>query len=210
MNLFFRLAVCCLKGYFRLFYRVRVYGRENIPQGRAIIAPNHASFLDPPLLGAIWPEEIHFLARASLFNSTPLKFLLSCLNTHPVQGSVQDLNSLKLICQLLNSDQKIVIFPEGVRSDTGQLQSVKAGVMMLALRTKSPLIPVYLHGTFEAWPRQKRWPTAGHPLTIVIGQPIDIEPYCHLGKKEGQRLLAEKLQASLETLRQRALYHSKN
>lgn len=202
MNIFYRLAVYFLRGYFSLFYRYRVYGIESIPSGAAIIAPNHHSFLDPPLLAALWPErEIHFLARTSLFSYFPLGVLLRNLNTHPVEGTAQDIASIKLVYKLLSNKQKVVIFPEGIRSTDGNLQPIKMGVAMLALKARCPIIPVYIKGTFESWPRGQAWPSIGRTLEIAIGQPLDIEAYQRLEKKQAQKALTERLRIALENLK---------
>ena len=68
----------------RCFYRHKVYGKEHIAAGGAMIASNHCSFLDPPLVGISCPDEIHFLARDTLFNYAPFAWLLRQLNSHPV------------------------------------------------------------------------------------------------------------------------------
>ena len=93
MNFFYRITRLVLKGYFRVFYRLSILGLENLCQGKAIIAPNHASFLDPPLLAVSCPGEVHFLARASLFKKKILGFILSHLNSHPVRGTAQDIDN---------------------------------------------------------------------------------------------------------------------
>jgi 1-acyl-sn-glycerol-3-phosphate acyltransferase len=156
MKWFYWFTILILKGFFSLFYRLSVYGIDNPYHGKAIIAPNHASFFDPPLIGATWPEEVHFLARASLFRSWILRVIIKNLNAHPVHGTAQDIESFRLICQLLSEGNKVVIFPEGERTVTGSLMPIKSGTAMLALRMQCPIIPVYLKGTYEAWPRHKR------------------------------------------------------
>lgn len=201
MKWFYRTTVTCLKGFFRLFYRFSVYGVDFPYHGKAIIAPNHASFLDPPLISAAWPEDIHFLARASLFRFRCWKTILTHLNAHPVHGTVQDIESMRLICHLLSVGEKVVIFPEGERSSTGKLQTIKSGVSMLALRMQCPIIPVYIEGTFEAWPKHQRWPKFGSPITCVFGSPIFPPSLSNMTKKQAQELLTEQVQQQLEKLR---------
>src|SRR5262245_16978279 len=113
MSLFYRMSRWSLKQYFRLFHNLTVIGIEKPCHGRAILAPNHASYLDPPLVSVAWPEEVHFLARASLFNNGFLNWLFTKLNAHPVEANGHDIDSLRLICKLLEQDKKVVIFPEG-------------------------------------------------------------------------------------------------
>jgi 1-acyl-sn-glycerol-3-phosphate acyltransferase len=201
MKFFYRITTIFLRGFFRLFYRFSIYGAEGPFQGKAILAPNHASFLDPPLIGATWPEEVHFLARASLFRNKLWGSILSYLNAHPVHGTTQDIESFRLICRLLSEGKKVVIFPEGERSATGELQSMKSGIAMLALRMQCPIIPVYLGGTFEAWPKHSRWPKFGSSITCVFGKPILPQVSGEMNKKQMQEMITQKVQTELEMLR---------
>ena len=201
MKLFYRTISSLLRAYFRLFYRCSVFGTDSIYHGKAILAPNHASFFDPPLIGAAWPEEVHYLARASLFKNKIWGWVLTKLNAHPVQGNAQDIESFRLICQLLDEGDKVVIFPEGERSATGELQSIKSGIAMLAMRTQSPIIPVYISGTFDAWPRHQNLPKLGTSISCVFGKPIWPIKNKEENKKQSQELLTQNIQSSLENLR---------
>jgi 1-acyl-sn-glycerol-3-phosphate acyltransferase len=201
MKLFYNISAHLLRTYFRLFYRFSIYGIESPYKGKAILAPNHASFLDPPLIGAAWPEEVHFLARATLFRNRIWGWILSHLNAHPIQGTAQDIESFRLICQLLQEGKKIVVFPEGERSATGELQSIKSGIAMLALRMQCPIIPVYISGTFEAWPKHSRWPKLGSSIICVFGQPIFPNILAAKNKKQMQEMITQQVQKKLEQLR---------
>lgn len=201
MKLFYRITILFLRGFFRLFYRFSVYGTTSTFPGKAILAPNHASFLDPPIIGAAWPEEIHFLARATLFRHKVWGTLISCLNAHPVHGTAQDIESFRLICQLLSEGKKVVIFPEGERSANGQLQTIKSGIAMLALRMQCPIIPVYIHGTFEAWPKHSRRPKFGSSIACVFGSPILPPSSIGMTKKQMQETMTQQVQKELEELR---------
>jgi 1-acyl-sn-glycerol-3-phosphate acyltransferase len=201
MEAFYWFVRSGLKLFFSSFYRFRVFGTDHVYKGGAILAPNHTSYFDPPLISVAWPEEIHYLARATLFHSKPFSWLLRKLHAHPVHGSAQDLHSFKIICKLLEENKQVVIFPEGLRSEDGQLQPIKPGVAMLALRTRCPIIPIYIQGAFEAWPIHQKWPRFGSSITCVIGEPIFPGLYSSLDKKQAQEALSLKLQDSLEKLR---------
>jgi 1-acyl-sn-glycerol-3-phosphate acyltransferase len=144
---------------------------------------------------------VHFLARANLFRYWGWRQLLSHLNAHPVHGNAQDIESFRLICQLLSEGKKVVIFPEGERSATGKLQTIKSGVAMLALRMQCPIIPVYISGTFEAWSRHQRWPKFGSSIACVFGEPIF--PYfpAEMNKKQKQDLLTQQVKEKLDELK---------
>lgn len=201
MKLFYRITSFSLRIFFRLFYRLSIYGAEDPYQGKAILAPNHASFLDPPVIGASWAEEVHFLARASLFRFRGWGYLLSSLNAHPIHRTGQDIESFRLICQLLNEGKKVVIFPEGERTTTGELQPIKSGVAMLAMRAQCPIIPIYISGTFKAWPKHRRWLKFGSHIACVFGKPIFPQLSPDMNKKQVQEALSEQLQRELEELR---------
>lgn len=205
MNRWYRLTVFGLRGLFRLFYRFHVeQACQSYPQA-AIIAPNHASFLDPPIIAAACKEEVHFLARSSLFRKKRWAFVLKRLNAHPVDGSLQDLASLRSVLELLRSQKKVVLFPEGGRTETGDLQSLKMGVAMLSLRAGVPIIPVFIQGTFEAWPRHSFWPRWGKTICCFFGEPIFPPPITkHMQRKDTQLMLLKKMEDSLKQLQKRA------
>lgn len=200
MKTFYWLSRSLTKLIFQLAYGHKAYGVNHIPPGRAIIAPNHASFLDPPLIAASWPEEISFLARKSLFSSTILNFIITRLNAYPVTGTAQDLGSIKLICQLLNEDKKVVIFPEGIRTFDGTFGDIKSGIVMLAQRCHAPIIPVYIHGSYDVWDRSRKFPKITGKTACVIGSPIYCEEYKQLDKKRAQEAIATKVKESLLSL----------
>lgn len=201
MSVIYRWSRNCFKGFAKLLYKHRVFGVEHLPEGPAIIAPNHASFWDPPLVAASAPGEITFLARATLFDNPVLGLYIRRLNAYPVQGNAQDLSSIKLICRLLQEGKQVVIFPEGNRSRDGSLGSFKAGISMLALRSRCPIIPVYLHGTYRVWNRQRRLPRLCGRTACVFGTPIPWEPYDQMPKKEGQEAMAQAVREAIIRLR---------
>jgi 1-acyl-sn-glycerol-3-phosphate acyltransferase len=200
MKLFYKCIRHSVKSIFSVLYRHKIYGQEYLPQGRALIAPNHASFYDPPIIAISCPEEIAFLARKSLFSKTLGPFIRK-LNAYPVTGTPQDLNSFKLVCWLLNENKKVVIFPEGLRTHTGELGQIKAGIGMLAMRCHSPIIPAYIHGTYNVWNRKRSFPKIFGKTACVFGSPILWENFNHLGKKESQEAIAEHLKNAIQNLK---------
>lgn len=201
MKPFYWLVRNFTKCFLMVFYRHRVYGIEHIIKGRAILAPNHASFLDPPLVAASWPQEASFLARKSLFSIPIIGSAIRRLNSYPVAGTAQDLGSIKLICHLLEENSQVIIFPEGNRTFDGQFGPIKSGIGMLALRCHSPIVPIYIHGSFDAWNRTRKFPKLLGKTACVIGSPIDWQPFSHLDKKAAQEAIAIKVKESLESLK---------
>lgn len=186
--------------YFVFFYRHQVYGKENLPEGATIIAPNHASFLDPPLVGISFDEEVSFLARGSLFKHTLFKKIISSLNSYPINGSTNDLSSLKLVIQLLQNKKKIVIFPEGKRSQNGQFLPIKPGVSLLMSKCHCPIVPVYIHGSYHIWPSRQKFPKLFGKTACVFGKPIVWKDYQNLPKKKAHDKISEAIQKSLKML----------
>lgn len=202
MNLFYWCTLYVVKAFFFLFYRHRVFGLQNVPKGAAILAPNHVSYYDPPIVAISIPEEISFLARDTLFDSWILGPIMRWLNTYPVSGSASDLGSFKTICKLLNEGKKVVIFPEGERSWEGRLNPLQQGVAMLAFRCNCPIIPVYIKGAYEAFPRGKV-PKLWGRTSCAFGEPLYPATYADLDKKSAQSAMTQDLEKALQDLQLR-------
>ncbi len=198
--MFYRFVKNLFYILFRLFYKHKVYGLEHVKEGAALIASNHASFLDPPLIAASMPGEIAYLARHTLFNNFLFGFIIRNLNAHPITGTAQDISSIKLICGLLKDNQKVLVFPEGERSADGVLAPFKAGIGMLALRNNCSIIPVYIHGSYEIWKRSHKYPKLAGQSACVFGSSIPIDEYKDKPKKEAQEAIASRIRDSLNNL----------
>jgi 1-acyl-sn-glycerol-3-phosphate acyltransferase len=184
----------------RIFYLHKVYGKEHLRPGGAMIASNHSSFLDPPLVGSSCPEKIHFLARDTLFHFAPLGWLLPQLNTHPVHRGKGNLDTLKMTMELVRGGKKVVIFPEGKRSSDGTLQPGQLGIGMLVQRTGCRIQPVYTHGTFEVWNNQRKFPKLFGRTACVFGSPIEYSE-SQLDKKEAQAEIVNTIMEKISALR---------
>lgn len=196
MSLFYKVSRSFLKGFFWAFYGHKVYLPKGIcyPKG-VIIAANHASFFDPPLISVSWPEPIHFLARKTLFDVPLLSPIIRGLNAHPL-ASGSELSAFKAACRLLQEGKNILIFPEGTRSAEGAIAPFKSGASLLALKAKVPIVPAYIHGSFKAWPRHNKLPLPfGYQTACVFGEPIFAEAL-------GQEELTKKLEAAVRELKE--------
>lgn len=186
---------------FKAFYRHHVYGLEHFTKSAAIFAPNHTSYLDPPIIAISWPGEIHFLARESLFKPFLFGSVIRALNSHPVSGDVSDVSVFKTIIEILKSKKQIVLFPEGKRSSEDALGKIKPGIGMFVMRSNAVIIPTYIHGAYEVWNRMRKLPKFFGKTACVFGSSIKWEPFSHLSKKEAHLAIAEKLTESMEALR---------
>jgi 1-acyl-sn-glycerol-3-phosphate acyltransferase len=152
-------------------FSYRAFGRENIIEdGPAIMAANHQSYLDPPLVGITCREELYFLARKTLFEKKLLGPLISRVNALPVDLSRGDLTAVRTIINLLKDGHRTVIFPEGTRSLDGNIQPARPGIGMIIAKTLVPVVPMRIFGSFQAWPKGGK--IAPHPVTVVVGKPI--------------------------------------
>jgi len=187
--------------YFTLFFRLKVYGREHFRPGAAIIAANHASNLDPPVVSISCPQEVHFLAKESLFRKPILGFLIRHLNSHPVSRDAADVQTFKLIISLLQQGQKVILFPEGKRTPDGELQPIERGLSFLAIKAHCSIQPVYLQGTFAAWPKGRRFPKFFGKITCVFGSPIRWDEFEGLDKKVAEKKINDRMSDSLRALK---------
>jgi len=159
----------------KMLFRLRVTGQEHLPRrGAFILASNHVSYLDPVILGAASPRTLRFMARADLFRNPLFALLIRGLNAFSVKRDEQDPASIRLALHHLRRGEVVVVFPEGGRSKSGDLEKGRPGIGLLAAHAKVPVIPVYLSGTDKALPRQARFIRC-HPVRAHFGAPLFFE-----------------------------------
>jgi 1-acyl-sn-glycerol-3-phosphate acyltransferase len=171
MTPIYRLGYTISKVVAKLGFRLRTYGRENlIEDGPAILASNHASYLDPPLVGVSCRKDVYFLARKSLFERPVIGPLIAQLNTVPVDRDRGDIGAVRALIKLLKSGNRVLVFPEGTRSKDGNLQPARAGVGLLIAKSLAPVVPVRVFGSYAALPRSGGIRFVR--ITVVIGKPL--------------------------------------
>ncbi len=200
VNFLYRFVLLCFWSFMKFFYRSRVYGLENWIGGKAIIASNHISYIDPPLVAVSSPDPIHFVAKEDLFKSLFGKFI-SALNAHPIKPEASNIQVMKMLCSFLNRNQKILIFPEGGRSFDNELQPLQKGMALISSRTQAPIIPTYLTGAYEIWKRGQKRPKIFGKVACVFGKPIYWEEFASMEKKEAMAALTKRVYQSLKELR---------
>lgn len=177
MKLFYKIIHRLVRWIMKIFFGMKVTGEANVPRdGRIIIASNHISGFDPPAVGVATDRELHFLAKKELFAIPLLGAVIRRLNAYPVDRGAGDIKALKTFISLLNQNNAIILFPEGTRSRDGELGKAKEGVGMLAMRTKSDIIPVYISGTRKIRRAILRKPR----VQIKFGHRIYLEKYSQL------------------------------
>jgi len=175
MNLSYRLGWLFFRAVYATYFRWRVFNPERVPlTGPVILASNHASFLDPPLVGAGLKRGINYLARESLFRFPGVGALLRSWNSVPVDRDGGGAAGLKAILERLLAGGGIILFPEGTRTRDGQLQPARSGIGLVVIKSGAPVVPVRVFGTYEAYGRHIKFP---RPRRIIVkyGQPMQFE-----------------------------------
>lgn len=175
MNLSYRIGWIFFRTIYATYFRWRVFGAEQVPlTGGVILASNHASYLDPPLVGSALNRGINYLARESLFRFPGIGALLRSWSAVPVDRDGGGAKGLKTILDRLLAGGGIILFPEGTRTRDGQLQPARSGIGLTVIKSTAPVVPVRVFGTYEAYGRQHRFPRP-HRVGVVFGTPMHFE-----------------------------------
>jgi 1-acyl-sn-glycerol-3-phosphate acyltransferase len=211
MNLSYRIGWILFRAAYAACFRWRVFGAENVPlTGGVILASNHASFLDPPLVGAGLKREINYLARESLFRFPGIGALLRSWNSVPVDREGGGARGLKAILGRLLAGGAIILFPEGTRTKDGKLQPARSGIGLTVIKSAAPVVPVRVFGTFEAYGRHIKFP---RPRRVMVkyGRPLDFATLRAEAKvcdkprlKEIYQQVADEIMAAIAKLEPRA------
>jgi 1-acyl-sn-glycerol-3-phosphate acyltransferase len=165
---FYRFTQIFITRLFKLLFGLRIEGRINVPEkGAFILASNHQSWFDPPIIGSACPREICFAAKKELFKTPILGTLVRYYNSIPVNRSGFDRAALKSLGQALENERGIIIFPEGTRYLDGKLHSPKAGVGMMAVNFDVPIVPIYISGTIKIRRQLLR-----RSVRVIFGSPF--------------------------------------
>ncbi len=155
-----------------LAYELNVQGHKNVPQtGGVLLLANHQSNLDPPIVGVRMLRPCCFLAKSELFENRFFSWFIRSFNAFPVRQGKGDVGAMKQSIRLLESGHALMMFPEGRRTKDGQLQRLEPGVGLIVRKTKVPVVPVALDGTFQAWPIGASAPRTGR-VRVRFGKPI--------------------------------------
>ena len=182
-------------------FRGEVVGLDNVPrQGPFLMASNHCSHLDPPLLGSQLRHQIHFFARKTLWKPGFPAWWLDAVETIPVDRDGADVGAMKRTIAALGNGGVVIVFPEGTRSMDGQLQTAKAGVGMIACKAGVPVVPARIFGSFDAFGRDDKVPRP-HPVSYVIGRPLAPADYDDpAAGKQRYQLASERIMAAIGAL----------
>src|SRR5437868_12956573 len=192
MNPVYFLGWCGFRVMYAVYFRWRVFNPERVPRvGPVILASNHASYLDPMLVGAALPRGINYLAREDMFDLPVIGWILHRWQAVPVNREGGGAKGLRAILDRLLAGGAIILFPEGTRSADGNLQPARSGIGLTVIKSSAPVVPVRVFGTFEAFSRRMRFPKFRRHVAVKYGKPMYFE-----------RLRAEAKECPKERLKQ--------
>lgn len=172
---------------FKILYRCEWHGVENVPmEGGVIIAPNHASVLDPPIVGCVVPRMIKYLAKEELFRVPGVKDILNYSYSIPIDRGGYTKGTMKKIIEGLRDGWGLMFFPEGTRTRTGKIGEPKKGAGMVAVMADVPVVPCWIDGTYKAIPFISK-------VRVYFLPPFNPRDINADGKKEKYLLVSEKI-----------------
>lgn len=181
---------------FHIIYKITITGKENIPtaKGGYIIASNHVSNLDPPMVGIVFKGKYTFMAKDELFHVNPLfTWLITKLGAFPVKRGSKDLAVIDKALESLQQGRIFVIFPEGTRSKTGELGKPKSGVAITAIRAAAPVVPVFVKYGKKRFRRQ---------VSISIGEMMSADNFAvDIAEKHEIRRVSEMIMDRIADLK---------
>jgi 1-acyl-sn-glycerol-3-phosphate acyltransferase len=177
--------------------------KQRIPKtGGFILASNHASHLDPPTLGvSIYPRELHYMGRSTLFKPAWWGWMLRQVNTHPIvrgQGPDQDWDSF---INVIKAGSALLIFPEGTRTETGELQRGKSGFGRLVHMSQAPVYPAYIQGSHQSWPKGGKFKPSR--LRVIFGEAVPLDDLLSQpGEKHNIRAISDRVMQAIARLKE--------
>ena len=199
--MFYKILKVIFRFTFNLLFSPKVIGAENVPkEGAMIMAANHMSNWDPPILGTYLPRTVGYMAKEELFKPAIAGAIIKSLNAFPVKRGASDRGAIKMALNILKKGLCLGIFPEGTRSRDGKLHKAQAGVSLIAAMSKAPVVPTALIGTNKICSKEEKFPQ----LTIVFGEPIYYE-----GKSNDKAALEEFSQEIMKKIENLIKLHSK-
>jgi len=169
---FYRTGWMLVRGLARLLFRLEVHGEQHVPlEGALVIASNHLSLLDPPLIGCACPRELRYVAKAELFRVPILGRLISRLGAFPVERGTADVGAIRTALHHLKAGHAVLIFIEGTRGTGECLLPPTPGATLLARQSGAPVLPTAIIGTHRAMPKGAKLPRPVK-VQVAFGRPI--------------------------------------
>lgn len=178
----YQISTFLFKVFLRTWNRMRVQGIKNIPAtGGVLLASNHASFLDPPAVGGSYRgRPIRFMARDTLWNSKFGTWWMTRVGCIPVSRGTGDMRALKTTIKMLKEGKMVSMFPEGTRTEDGELQEAKGGIGFIIEKSGCAVVPAYIDGSYKSYPKGTKW-IKPSKVTISYGPAITPPEFLALG-----------------------------
>jgi 1-acyl-sn-glycerol-3-phosphate acyltransferase len=168
-----------------LLFDLKSFGRENVPKkGGVLLVANHQSYLDPVLVAVHLYRPVSFLAKSELFDNRYFGWLIRLLLAFPVKQGTGDVGAVKEVIRRLQEGYALNIYPEGSRTENGEIGPMEKGVALVIRRAGVPVVPVAIDGSFEAWPKGRKI-FRPHAIKVKYGKAMDFD-----GKK-GEEIVRE-------------------
>lgn len=168
MNLLYRICKYGAYAYYRLFFKLKVEGLDRLDLNtHYVVCANHLNLQDPMVLGALLPFKTRFMGKKELFKNPIVGAFLRRIGVFPVDRDNNDLKAIKVALSILKEKQSLGLFPEGTRNSGFEPLKVKAGTAMLAIKTKTPVLPITIDSFYKI----------GKPLRVVFHAPIVFDAY---------------------------------
>ena len=209
-RLWYRFCRIWFRVYFYVYHRGHVYSAERLPaEGAFILAGNHVSFLDPPFFGLACQRDAYFMARDTLFRNPLANWILRSWHCVPISRDRGDIGAMRTVLRMLGEGKAVLMFPEGTRSENGELQEPRAGIGMIAARAKVPIVPMRIFGTDRALPRGTSFPRPAR-VEIKFGEPFLYPLPADFEKLRGDALKAVYLDIGREIMRRIAALEARS
>lgn len=195
MTLFYQVAYYIALPFICLAFPHKVIGRENLPEGGALLCPNHPSAWDPILIAMCLParSRLVFMAKDSLFRNPVLARILTWLGAFPVRRGKSDLAAVKTALRSLEEGKRLILFPEGTRSEYQGENEAKGGAAFMSIRTGVPIVPVYCGERHRLFRK----------TTVIFGEPYYPAIAGRRPTPEENRQVSEDLVKRIYALRER-------
>ena len=174
MSILYRLSRNLFKLVIKVGFRLRIRGYENFPKPPFIVAANHTSLMDPPIVGVACNRFlVNFMVKQELFEMPGVRHWSKRVLCIPVRRGDNSIKGIRETLKRIKKGAVIGIFPEGTRSPDGKLREAKLGTGFLIAMAKVPVVPIYVYGTAKAFPKGKKvkW---GTPVGAIIGKPLEL------------------------------------
>ena len=196
------LVITLAKAVTKAIFHTKVINKDKLIQDKTCIyVANHQSFLDPPIIGQLFEDEVYFLARKTLMNHPVMEYALPRLNVIPIDQERPDPGSILKVLRTVRQGKSIVIFPEGSRCEDGQMHDAMPGIgLILGRLADIPVQPIRIEGAYDCLPPH-RSTIKLRPITLSVGDPIPFtaEELKARGR-EGQLAIGRKIMDAIKAL----------